>query len=401
VPCATDIACPPTIAQNTEDTLQEHHIHSDAGYEHEHDPVFPDHGLNDQGNLTLSAAIDPHPDDSITRSTDDTKISEIYAGCDAIPDDSPGHFDDLCPDPAGHIVPNVAALQTAVSFIDRLHAATLDQDSLSDNVCQQLHTPVTSQMDLLDKDLRLCLEIFLATTSGSEEAYTNTLATFKCHSPKVVILSHAQIKLRIQELIGILPVMTDMCVSLCIAFTGPFGNHTICPVCQEACYKEVIQRHKLSLWLQKQFLTIPVSPQIQVQWHSEKSAYDMGHHQRAMEIIVPTVLQHLPINEYNDVYCLQEFIQAVLKDDIKHDDMVLMLSIDGAQLYQHKQSDCWIYIWVLLNLPPDIRYKKKYVLPGGFMLGPHKPKNLDSFLFPGLHHLATLQCNGLLLYKDL
>jgi hypothetical protein len=144
VPCATDIAHPPTIAQNTEDTSQEHRIRSDAGYEHEHDPVFPDHGLDDQGDLTLSAAIDPHPDDSIARSTDDTEISEFYAGCDAIPDDSPGHFDDLCPDPAGCIVPNVAALQTAVSFIDGLHVATLDRDSLSDNVHQRLRTPVTS-----------------------------------------------------------------------------------------------------------------------------------------------------------------------------------------------------------------------------------------------------------------
>jgi hypothetical protein len=98
----------------------------DARYEHEHDPVFLDHGLDDQGDLTLSAAIDPHPDNSMARSTNDTEISEIYAGHDAIPDDSPGHFDDLCPDPAGHIVPDVAVLQTVVSFINRLYVATLD-----------------------------------------------------------------------------------------------------------------------------------------------------------------------------------------------------------------------------------------------------------------------------------
>jgi hypothetical protein len=28
-------------------------------------------------------------------------------------------------------------------------------------------------------------------------------------------------------------------------------------------------------------------------------------------------------------------------------------------------------------------------------MGLHKPKNLDSFLFPRLHHLAALQHNGL------
>ncbi|KAH7917471.1 hypothetical protein BV22DRAFT_989347, partial [Leucogyrophana mollusca] len=90
-----------------------------------------------------------------------------------------------------------------------------------------------------------------------------------------------------------------------------------------------------------------------------------------------------------------EYLNAVQQGDIKDTDTVLMLSMDGAQLYQNKQSDCWIYIWILLDLSPDLRYKKKYILPGGFIPGPNKPKNVDSFLFPGLHHLAALQREGL------
>lgn len=72
-----------------------------------------------------------------------------------------------------------------------------------------------------------------------------------------------------------------------------------------------------------------------------------------------------------------------------------MLSIDGAQLYAHKASDFWIYIWVIMDLAPDERYKKRHVLPGGFIPGPNKPKNIDSFLFLGLHHLCALQHEGL------
>ena len=71
-----------------------------------------------------------------------------------------------------------------------------------------------------------------------------------------------------------------------------------------------------------------------------------------------------------------------------------MLSIDSAQLYQSKQLDCWIYIWVLLDLAPNLQYKK-YVLPGGFIPGLKKPKNLDSFVYTGLHHLSVLQRDGL------
>jgi len=50
---------------------------------------------------------------------------------------------------------------------------------------------------------------------------------------------------------------------------------------------------------------------------------------------------------------------------------------------------------VIHNLPPDVRYKKRYVIPGGFVPGPNKPKNIDSFVFPGLYHLAALQNEGL------
>ena len=75
--------------------------------------------------------------------------------------------------------------------------------------------------------------------------------------------------------------------------------------------------------------------------------------------------------------------------------LVLLLSIDGAQLYAKKQPDCWISIWIILDHAPDARYMKKHVSPGTFIPGPNKPKNADSFLYPSLHHLAALQREGL------
>ncbi|TFK31092.1 hypothetical protein BDQ12DRAFT_701656 [Crucibulum laeve] len=62
---------------------------------------------------------------------------------------------------------------------------------------------------------------------------------------------------------------------------------------------------------------------------------------------------------YNDIY-------HVANGQITDDDMVLMFSMDGAQLYCDKESDCWIYVW-----------------------------NTDSFLYTGFHHLAALQKEGL------
>ena len=69
--------------------------------------------------------------------------------------------------------------------------------------------------------------------------------------------------------------------------------------------------------------------------------------------------------------------------------------MDSMQLYQSKQSDCWIYIWILIDLRPDKCYKIQNVLLGSIILGPEPPDNLKSFLFPGLAHVAVLQCKGL------
>ncbi|KIN97842.1 hypothetical protein M404DRAFT_31928 [Pisolithus tinctorius Marx 270] len=93
-----------------------------------------------------------------------------------------------------------------------------------------------------------------------------------------------------------------------------------------------------------------------------------------------------------DNFCKgSDYLEAVKWGDIKPDDIVLMISLNSAQLYESKESNCWIYIWIVMNHAPDKHYKKHYILPGSFIPGRNKPKNIDSFLFPGLHHLATLQ----------
>ncbi|KIY44280.1 hypothetical protein FISHEDRAFT_78185 [Fistulina hepatica ATCC 64428] len=104
-------------------------------------------------------------------------------------------------------------------------------------------------------------------------------------------------------------------------------------------------------------------------------------------------------SNYRDFFDGQEYLDAYADGRILDDDIMLMLSMDGAQIYQNKASNCWMYIWVILDLPIEQRYKKHNVLPGGIIPGPHKPKKLDSFLFPGLFHLSALQHNGLTIWN--
>ncbi|KIL54606.1 hypothetical protein M378DRAFT_92229, partial [Amanita muscaria Koide BX008] len=57
-----------------------------------------------------------------------------------------------------------------------------------------------------------------------------------------------------------------------------------------------------------------------------------------------------------------------------------------------------MFIWIIHNLPPTLRYKKAFVIPGAIVPGPKKPKELDTFLFPSLYHISALQNEGLQLW---
>ena len=101
---------------------------------------------------------------------------------------------------------------------------------------------------------------------------------------------------------------------------------------------------------------------------------------------------------YTNFFDGSQYLEAYGEELIKEDDIVLMLSLDGAQLFASKQSDCWICIWVVLNHSPDVHYKKPHVLPAFVISGPNPPRIIDSFMFWSLQHLSALQKDGLPLW---
>ena len=247
-----------------------------------------------------------------------------------------------------------------------------------------LHCPQSSPS--LDKSTQFSIKLFMATLNSSQQTYESVRAAILEQYPDDNILSYHGVKKVVEELTGVTSIAHDMCYDTCVAFTGPFSNLEHCPNCRKPRYKE--QRHGASARHprvpNRVFHTIPLGPQIQALWSSPDGAEDMLYsaHQK---VKVQTRLRQgqgiMPL--YDDFYSGIYYIKAVSEEKIKSGDTILLFSLDGAQLYEHKQSDCWIYIWVILNLSPDKRYKKKHVLPGAFIPGPNEPKNIDSFLFPG------------------
>ena len=138
-----------------------------------------------------------------------------------------------------------------------------------------------------------------------------------------------------------------------------------------------------------------IGPQLQALYCDPDQAHQMCYLYEHTQQILAELRQTGSISSVDDIAAGWDYLGAVLDGDIKKDDIVIMVSLDSAQLYESKQSDCWIYIWIILNLSPNKQYKKVHICLGGFIPGPNKPKNIDSFLFVGLHHIAVLQRKGL------
>ena len=324
------------------------------------------------------------------------------------------------------IVATLEDLKIAQDFIEGLRNASLDNDGLDPEVLENLRNPIREQLDLSDKPgLRASIELFIDTTTASEQVYNNVCKTFSRYMKTVVcdsqdgasdsdhddnnkLLSHYRVKQQIAKLTGVHSLMRDMCPNTCIAYTGPFSNLETCPKCSQPRYHDdpvqavelAVSNRRLKV-AQRQFYTIPIGPQLQALYRSPDSAKAIRHRfEETCKILEKLKNNGNEIDTWENVYHGTELLDAVRKGRIKENDMVLLMSIDGAQLYQSKESDCWIYIWVVFDLSPDLRYKKRHIFPGGFIPGPNNPDNVDSFTFPGLHHLSALMKEGLMIWDS-
>lgn len=286
-------------------------------------------------------------------------------------------------------------IRIANLFIDGLKTAKLD-GSMDPAALHTLRNPPTTPLSLTPAE-ELSISIYLATTPASEQVYHDTRAAILKENPACQMLPHAATKALIARLSGVTAIYHDMCVDSCVGFTGPFSSLDACPMCGKSRYKSSHGSKKVP---QKRFATMPIGPQLQALYRSESGALDMQYRSEYTNSVLNDIAQHgHKTQPYADFFDGSEYIQAVQDGRITEDDMCLVFSMDGAQLYRNKVSDCWLYIWIILDHSPQVRYKKKHVLPGGIIPGPKKPRNIDSLVFPGLYHLAAIQREGLQVYN--
>jgi len=193
------------------------------------------------------------------------------------------------------------------------------------------------------------------------------------------------VKKRVRSLAGFQPVRYSCCINSCVCFVGPYEDLTSCPNCKEP-------RFKANGKPRKYFDYIPVIPRLQSMSansvHAEKMRYranyvhepgaikdvfDGSHYQSLLNTIVPDSEDH-PFFYFSD-----------------ERDIALGLSTDGFAPFKKRDKTCWPIILFNYNLPPEVRFQKKYCIHVATVPGPKKPWDWDSFCWPLVQELIQLE----------
>ncbi|KAK7020017.1 hypothetical protein R3P38DRAFT_3198562 [Favolaschia claudopus] len=57
------------------------------------------------------------------------------------------------------------------------------------------------------------------------------------------------------------------------------------------------------------------------------------------------------LNEFKITNKFIDKLRNTSRDNVKEHDIVLFTSIDSAQHYRNKTSDCWIAVWIVADRP--------------------------------------------------
>ncbi|KAH8799267.1 hypothetical protein DL96DRAFT_1780888 [Flagelloscypha sp. PMI_526] len=290
-------------------------------------------------------------------------------------------------------VPRLDDIKLTLEFIKLLENASIDSliEPIPSALRHRLRNPPTEPLELTTAQ-RLSLDFYLC--DGSEDVYQRECAAVE-RNLGVKCLSLDEVKSLVTDITGIIPIVRDMCEDVCMAYTGPFSSLEHCPFCGKARYKLKGKRRIPC----KQFTTLPLGPWLQCLHRHPVTSKLMGYRGEFIEELEKELREGNKTSSYRDFFDGSDFQEAYRCGKIGEHDIVVLHSMDGAQLYRNKTSDMQMSLWLVLDLAPDGRFKLLRVYPGTIIPGPNKPKHHDSFLFPSLYHVSALQREGLSIWK--
>jgi len=182
-------------------------------------------------------------------------------------------------------------LKITMEFVRGLESATLDDKEmcLHSEALEHLRNPPEYQTEVPSPDLRLAVDLYLAVENASQDTYNAVRTAILRHYPESELLSYAQTKNKIAQMSGITPLVHNMCINSCLAYTGPFATLETCPTCGESRYDQITLTNSNGKVKkpQQEFHSMPIGPQLQALWrHSDSAASIRYCDTRTAEIIV-------------------------------------------------------------------------------------------------------------------
>jgi len=234
-----------------------------------------------------------------------------------------------------------------------------------------------------------------------------TIYAYKIHAgvltraSGVEILSLHNAKKLAQDLTEFVPRMVDMCPRSCIAYTGPYESLLECPyihagkgVCNEKRYREPKPASgrlnpSRGLRARAQVQIHPVMATICAMFANAETASLLRHRdsclQAALHIVGTAATRKYSDFGDSQVHLMQRSDFHLFQDPR---DVAFALSTDGAQLTMKKQSNTWIMILIILNLPGSIRCQTANVIINFATPGPNSPGDIESFIWPLFQEMA-------------
>ncbi|KAI0062673.1 hypothetical protein BV25DRAFT_1803335, partial [Artomyces pyxidatus] len=239
----------------------------------------------------------------------------------------------------------------------------------------------------LTKSETVSLKHYLAwkKSNGTVKAYNLHAQVLRDVLPDTKILSLYSVRKLATELTELYPEKVDMCPYSCIAYTGEYKDLTSCPyirdgtVCGEPRYKTT-KSSSSEKKPRAQMLSLPIMATIRAMYANADTACLMRYRDKCLQQALKVVAEGC--SRFSDFPNgkIHEYHYKKLNLFKDPRDVALALSSDGAQLTMKKQSDTWLMLIIILNLPPEVRYKSTGPIVAFTIPGPKPPGHIESFM---------------------
>lgn len=198
----------------------------------------------------------------------------------------------------------------------------------------------------------------------------------------------------LKERTGFQSVQYDCCRNSCVSFSQyPDADRCPEPSCRRERWRDMENRknpykthlyfpirHRLMLWFTSRFMS-----NLLTTYRRKATVMGLGQSRRKSNS-----------RSLTDVWSGQIYRSLREKGFFGDDrDLGFCCGFDGTKAFKTRRDrHVWPIILTCLNLPPEIRFKRKNVLVSGFIPGPKGPKQLDTFLKPLVDEFDLLTNDG-------